>query len=142
MDFSQTCIFPAECASLDSISRFVEQAARAAGLDDAAVYAIQLAVEEACDNIIQHAYGVDMQGDITCACETTPEGLTVVLRDRGRPFDPALVPLPDLGSSLEERDVGGLGLHFMRKLADDVCFEFDADTGNVLLLMKRRPPNA
>lgn len=142
MDFLETRVFPAKCTSLVSISLFIEQAAVAAGLDDDATYAIQLAVEEACDNIIEHAYGEALDGDIVCTCQATLEGLEVVLRDHGRPFDPTSVPPPDLASPLEERDVGGLGLHFIRKLTDEFHFEPDADTGNLLRLLKRRQANA
>ncbi len=138
MNSSRTCRFPAVCASLESISLHVREAAVAAGLDDDASYAIQLAVEEACDNIIEHAYGRNVDGDIECTCEATPEGLTVTLRDRGRAFDPDSIPPPNLDAPLEERDAGGLGLHFIRKLTDDYCFQFDADHGNVLMLFKRR----
>ncbi|MBN1920093.1 MAG: ATP-binding protein [Anaerolineae bacterium] len=138
MDSSTTCSFPAVCASLEAISSQVKEAAQAAGLNDDAAYAIQLAVEEACDNIIEHAYGKSMSGDIECTCKATPEGLVVTLRDHGCSFDPDSVPPPDLDSPLEERDAGGLGLHFIRKLTDDFCFQFDAEQGNVLMLFKRR----
>ncbi|OQA23482.1 MAG: Serine-protein kinase RsbW [Chloroflexi bacterium ADurb.Bin360] len=138
MEQSKTCSFPAVCASLEAISLQVKEAADVAGLDDDAAYAIQLAVEEACDNIIEHAYGNNMRGDIECTCEATPDGLVVTLRDHGDPFDPDLVPPPNLDSPLEERDAGGLGLHFIRKLTDDFCFQFDAEQGNVLMLFKRR----
>ena len=138
MEQSKTCSFPAVCASLEAISLQVKEAADVAGLDDDAAYAIQLAVEEACDNIIEHAYGNNMRGDIECTCEATPDGLVVTLRDHGDPFDPDSVPPPNLDSSLEERDAGGLGLHFIRKLTDDFCFQFDAEQGNVLMLFKRR----
>jgi anti-sigma regulatory factor (Ser/Thr protein kinase) len=140
MDSSKTCSFPAVCASLEAISLQVRDAAQVAGLNDDAVYAIQLAVEEACDNIIEHAYGKNMAGDIECTCDATSEGLVVTLRDHGSPFNPDSVPLPDLDSPLEERDAGGLGLHFIRKLTDDFCFQFDAEQGNVLMLFKRRSP--
>lgn len=135
---SDTRVFPAKCTSLASISLYIEQAAIAAGLDAEATYAIQLAVEEACDNIIEHAYGADMEGDIQCTYHITEEGLEVVLRDHGRPFDPESIAPPDLTSPLEERDVGGLGLHFIRHLTDAFRFEFNAEMGNTLYLLKRR----
>lgn len=141
MNVAGPYLFPAKCASLEPISELVEQAARLAGLDDQATGAIQLAVEEACDNIIEHAYGPDIEGDIECTFEIVAEGLVVTLHDHGRSFDPRRVSPPDLTSALEQRDVGGLGLHFIRQLTDDFRFAFDPLEGNSLRLLKRRSQN-
>ena len=62
----------------------------------------------------------------------------VTLRDHGRRFDPASVPEPDLHSDLEDRDIGGLGLYFVRKLMDEVCFEFIPGSGNLVTMVKRK----
>jgi len=142
MKILQTLTFPGRFESLAPISKFVTRAARAAGLDACAVDAVQLAVDEACSNIIEHAYGGEGRGDIECTCHVNDDGLTVILRDHGRPFDPSLVPEPNLCPSLEDEDCtgGGLGLYFMRQLMDTVYFEFAPDTGNVLTMVKRREP--
>lgn len=135
---SQTHIFPGRFSSLSEISEFVTRAAREAGLDEDAISAVQLAVDEACSNIIEHAYGGEDRGEIECTCHINAEGLTVVLRDKGRPFDPAQVPEPDPHPDLKRCAVGGLGLHFMRKMMDEVRFEFTPDTGNILIMTKQR----
>jgi serine/threonine-protein kinase RsbW len=142
MDTSQTRTFPGRFDSLAAISEFVTRAARAAGLDARAVDAVQLAVDEACSNIVEHAYGGEGRGDIECTCRVDSDGLTVVLRDHGRPFDPSSVPEPDLSPSLDDAACtgGGLGLYFVRQLMDQVHFEFTADSGNVLTLVKRKEP--
>jgi serine/threonine-protein kinase RsbW len=138
MDTVQTASFPARFDSLAAIGEFVTRAAEAAGLDARAVYAVQMAVDEACSNIIEHAYGGQGLGPIECTCCAHGDGLTVILRDYGRPFDPNSVPEPDIHASLEERNVGGLGLYLMRQLVDEVRFEFTPDSGNVLTIVKRR----
>jgi serine/threonine-protein kinase RsbW len=138
MDTPQTATFPALFDSLAAISEFVTRAAEAAGLDARAVYAVQLAVDEACANIIEHAYGGKGRGDIECTCRVNENGLTVILRDYGRPFNPTSVPEPDLYASLEDRKIRGLGLYFIRQLMDQVRFEFTADSGNVLTMVKRK----
>jgi serine/threonine-protein kinase RsbW len=72
--------------------------------------------------------------------------LTIQIIDCGERFNPLEVPEPDLNASLEERDAGGLGLFFMRKLMDEVRFSFDQavnaeDTGcNVLTMVKHKQP--
>jgi serine/threonine-protein kinase RsbW len=138
MDTPQTATFPARLDSLAAIGEFVTRAAEAAGLDARAVYAVQLAVEEACSNIIEHAYGGEGRGDIECTCMISNNGLTVVLRDYGRPFNPASVPKPDLYASLEDRNAGGLGFYLIHQLMDQVRFEFTPDSGNVLTMVKRK----
>lgn len=124
--------------SLSEISDFVVQAARAAGMDDHAVWEVQLAVDEAATNIILHAYGDhDLEGPIVVRTELKDGEFVVYLRDNGVRFDPALVPKPDLTSPVEERQTGGLGLYLMRKLMDRVDFEFDAASSNLLTMAKR-----
>jgi serine/threonine-protein kinase RsbW len=142
METSQTIIFPGRFDSLAAISEFVTRVAEAAGLDVRAVEAVQLAVDEACSNVIEHAYGGEGRGDIECTCRTNDDGLTVILRDQGRPFDPSLVAEPDTSPSLEDETCtgGGLGLYFMRQLMDTVYFEFAPDSGNVLTMTKRKEP--
>jgi serine/threonine-protein kinase RsbW len=135
---TQTQSFPGQFDSLAPLSQFVARAASAAGFDQTAVYAVEMAVDEACTNIIEHAYGGEGRGDIECTCRVSEGELTVTLRDFGYPFDPSSVPEPDIHSGLEERSEGGLGLFLIRKLMDEVRFEFTADAGNVLTLVKRK----
>jgi serine/threonine-protein kinase RsbW len=138
LDSSQTRVFPGLFDSLAPIGEFVTQAARVVGLDAQAVYAVQMAVDEAVTNIIEHAYGGEGRGTNKCTCHLSDDGLTVTLRDQGRPFDPASVPTPDLDADLEDRRVGGLGLYFIRRLMDEVRFEFTPGSGNVLTMVKRK----
>jgi serine/threonine-protein kinase RsbW len=139
MNGKKSCTFPGRHESLSEISAFVTEAAEAAGLPPKTVYEVQLAVDEACSNIIDHAYGGEGEGDIECTCHVTEDGLTVKLRDHGESFDPESISSPDLHADLEERTTGGLGLYFIRKLMDDVDFEFqEADGANLLTLVKYR----
>ncbi|MBN2388538.1 MAG: ATP-binding protein [Anaerolineales bacterium] len=133
----RTVIFPAHFDQLDAIRRFVTQAARDVGLAEKDVCAVEMAVDEACSNIIEHAYR-SSKGVIECTCECADDALTVVLRDYAAPFDPANVPPPDLSDDLEERKIGGLGVYLMRQLMDEIHYETDATTGNVLTMVKRR----
>ncbi len=124
--------------NLEKIGDFIIQAAQQAGLDDSAAYQVQLAVDEAATNIIEHAYGGDGQGDIRCCYEISPEALTIVLIDQGVPFDPELVPEPITNAPLECVKSRGLGLFLMRKVMDEVRFEFSPQKGNMLTMVKRK----
>ncbi|MGD2142960.1 MAG: ATP-binding protein [Anaerolineae bacterium] len=133
--------FPARYESLAAIGHFVARAAEQAGFDECGVYQVELAVDEACSNIIEHAYGGEGRGVIECSCRVHDEGLTVELRDQGLPFDPGSVPQPNLGANIEERTLGGLGLFFIHNLMDEVEFDFESEAGNILTLVKRKEKN-
>ena len=140
MKTSQTLTFPGRFDSLASISEFVARAAEEAGLDECATYEVQMAVDEACSNIIEHAYDGEGRGDIECACHIDEDKLSIILRDHGIPFDPTSVLEPDLDAPLKKRKAGGLGMHFMRQLMDEMRFERSPDSGNVLTMVKHKEP--
>lgn len=122
---------------LATISDFVVDQARAAGLDEHAVWEVQLAVDEAVTNVIQHSYA-EAKDTITLTTSHVGDVFEVSICDRGEPFNPDEVPEPDLISPLEERRTGGLGLYLMRKLMDRVEFRFE-DGENILVMTKRIP---
>lgn len=129
--------FPGNYASLSLISKFVAEVAEDAGLDECEVYNIQLAVDEACTNIIEHAYGGEGKGDIICACGSGPDAFEIEIRDRGRSFDPNMVPAPDTDVPLEKVRSRGAGIYLMKKLMDEVSFDFSNGGETVLRLLKK-----
>jgi serine/threonine-protein kinase RsbW len=129
--------FPGKYSSLGQISEFIAQEAGQAGLDENTVYAIQLAVDEACTNIIEHAYGGEGIGEIVCVCNSSPSEFEVELRDKGKTFDPKLVPNPELGIPLEKLKSRGAGIYLMNKLMDEVKFDFSNGEETRLRLLKK-----
>ncbi len=134
----QTIQFPAKFEFLDEIREFVGSIAHEYGFSDKAVYNIQLAADEAASNIIEHAYDGIADGMLAISCGVETGVLTVVLIDHGKPFDPSEVPLPDIQADLGDRKIGGLGIFLMRKLMDEVHYTSDANTGNILKMIKRK----
>ena len=133
-----TKTFPGQYTSLAGISEFVAKAAQEAGLDSKGVYAVKLAVDEACTNIIEHAYGGEGEGKIECSCVIGDDVLTIKLRDWGGAFNPGCVPEPDFNVPLKDLATRGAGLFFMRKLMDEVRYKFNAKKGNLLVLVKKK----
>src|SRR5215211_6158543 len=131
---------PATLDSLATISVFITDATSRAGLDDHAAWQVQLAVDEASTNIIQHGYSDAAPGVIELGWRMDGPDLIVTLRDRGRRFNPDDVPAPDITSPLEERQAGGLGLYLMGQLMDTVEFTFGDPHGNLLTMSKQIPP--
>ena len=136
--------------NLKKILGFVQKFAQKAGFSDAEIYKIQLAVDEAFTNIIEHAYLSENAGDIECSCESNDEEFIIQLLDYGKSFDPTTIETPNLNSNLNDRKTGWLGLYFIYQLMDEVYFSsisendpsFSADFSgcpcNVLVMVKRR----
>ena len=95
---------------------------------------IILAVDEACSNIIKHAYGGDHTGTITATFTDVPERFTVRLRDFGRKADPAAIAPRDLADVRP----GGLGTHFMKAAFDSIDYDTSQGEGTLLTLEKRK----
>ncbi len=137
----QRLIVPGRFDSLAQIAEFIGQAAREAGFNEDDVFHVQMAVDEACSNVVEHAYGPDQSGDIalTCCLEKEPlsaDTFVITIRDTGQPFDPPNVPAPPPATDLEDWPEGGLGMYFMHTLMDIVHFEFDPAGGNTLTMVK------
>ena len=132
-----TKTFPGRYTSLAGISEFIAKSAQEAGFIGKDIYAVKLAVDEACTNIIEHAYGGESEEKIECSCNFDSDELTIELRDWGIAFNPNDVPKPDFNVPLEELEPRGAGLFFMRELMDEIRFNFN-NSGNNLIMVKRK----
>ena len=131
-------IFPGKFESLAVIAEYIKAEALAAGLDEKDTYSVQLAVDEACTNIVEHAYGGEGKGNIELDCSATKDGLEITIHDNGKQFDPDSIPKPNIGAPLEEFGPRGAGVFLMRKLMDEVQYEFKKDQGTTLRMVKKK----
>jgi serine/threonine-protein kinase RsbW len=122
---------------LAEISEFIDRAARACGLNEDQSYDVQVAVDEACTNVINHAYRGRKDGRIAVTCEKKSSEFIVTIQDWGKRFDPKLVATPKTGDPLNRRKIGGLGLFFMQKMMDRVHFSSSQDHSNILVMVKK-----
>lgn len=129
---------PARGEQLAVIGDFVTAAARGAGFGERAVYHILAAVDEACANIIYHAYDFEGQGSIDVHCEIFRGDFVITLTDQGQPFDPTSIPTPDVNAPLDDRKEGGLGRYLMQQLMDGVTHQFNHQS-NILTMVKHLP---
>lgn len=130
--------FTARFENLRQIDALAAEAAVKAGLDAQAAYGVEMAVDEACANIIEHAYGGESDEVIVYSHEIREDRLVITLRDYGRPFNPTSVDEPEFCTDIEEREIGGLGFFFMCQLMDELDFDFSLDKGNLLTMVKYR----
>ncbi len=126
----------ADLGALASIAEFL--AGALAGSGDDLVFAVQLAVDEACSNTILYGYPDGEAGTITVTCIVDDDAVRVTIADDGVPFDPLTAPPPLLDIPAEERPIGGLGVHFIRTVMDSVAYAREGER-NVLSMEKRRP---
>lgn len=95
---------------------------------------INLALEEAVCNVIQYAYPEGTTGKMCLEAVKEGNRLRFSLTDGGKVFDPTAVPEADISASVEDRPIGGLGIHLIRSIMDSVRYE-RKDGKNVLTLI-------
>lgn len=122
--------------SLSDFRNFIKQhCAGVAGVDEETIYDLQLAVDEACTNIISHGYADLDPGSIILDLDVDPDKLTLTLTDFGHSFEPSSAPAPDVDAPIEERELGGFGLFFIQQSVDQMDYQATED-GNKMILTK------
>ena len=123
-------------SSLGTLLAFIDDTCQEAGLGEDDRLAVRLAGEEACSNVIDHAYQGVEPGPISLrlCCEDAQVVLTI--EDRAPLFLPGDAPAPDLSPDWENRRIGGLGWHLIRQMMDEVRHEAVPGGGNRLELVK------
>ncbi|GIV59310.1 ATP-binding protein [Rhodocaloribacter litoris] len=111
---------PSSTRYLEDVRHFVETHARQADLSPEAVEQLKMAVDEACTNVIEHAYKGKGEHQIDIAVIVKPDRLTVRIRDEGESFDPKAYQEPDIFEYARRHKKGGFGVHIMRRLMDQV----------------------
>ena len=125
----------AQVRDLNDMREFLETAVLTLGGSDDDAGDLVLAVNEAVTNVLLHGYD-SRPGPVTICVEVVDNDLRVILTDSAPLFDPTRVPPPDIVLPLEDRPLGGLGVHMMRQLTDELLYRPLAD-GNELIFVKR-----
>jgi anti-sigma regulatory factor (Ser/Thr protein kinase) len=129
---------PAQMAHLPELLALVEEACDAANADGDVRYATRLAVEEIAVNVIDYGYRGRETGPVELVLAWDEERMTIEIADKAACFAPEDAPLPDLESGWEERSIGGLGWHLVRRLVDTLAHHYEH--GNRYTLTKRFAP--
>jgi anti-sigma regulatory factor (Ser/Thr protein kinase) len=129
---------PGRFDQIEAACDFVEAGAMDAGFDEPTSYACQLAVAEACENIVKHGYGTGRLGEICVEVVSSHGQLTIHLEDTGPPFNAARRPRQPAGDQTDP-PVGGLGLVIIHRVMDRVTYLRRSGV-NRLTMRKRMPP--
>jgi serine/threonine-protein kinase RsbW len=125
-----------DMANLERVAEFIADIARKSNLTQKQSDDVQMAVDEAVTNIMEHAYAGQSDGIIWIKCRVNEKEFFVEIRDAGKAFDGKKVKKPNTKSPLSERSIGGLGVFFMKKLMDKVEFTRDR-AGNITRMTKK-----
>jgi serine/threonine-protein kinase RsbW len=133
-----TKTIPSRTDCLIEIREFVGSAARSFGFSEEETANIILAVDEACTNIIKHAYQYVADKKIEVAITQDNDVFEVKIFDNGRTFDPSTLQPPDLKEHIGHQRRGGLGVYLMKRLMDKVEYNFKPGKRNEVTLIKYR----
>jgi serine/threonine-protein kinase RsbW len=118
------------------LSRLVEAFGEAEGLGPEAVFSMNLALDEVVTNVIRYAHDDGRRHPIVVRLALEQGVLTAQVEDDGRAFNPLEAPAPDTGASIDERPIGGLGIHLVRSVMNSV--EYRREDGRNVLTMKKK----
>lgn len=126
----------AELETLPVFRALIAEACSQAQADPQTTYDIQLAIDEACTNVVTHGYAGLNPGSVMLEIKLDPGQILLTLTDFGHPFEPSEAPKPDVNALMEDREIGGLGLFFIYNVMDNVDYKSD-EAGNRLYLTKK-----
>jgi serine/threonine-protein kinase RsbW len=137
-----TAFADAMASRLEEIAPLTERISEWAvtvGVPQKTIASVLLMLDELISNIVMHGYR-ESTGPVEVSGELQGDRLVIVLKDRAPAFNPLEIPRVDTSLSIEDRDIGGLGVHFVRTLADELAYRrIDAPDGaaNELRIVKR-----
>lgn len=128
-------VVPATIDAIEQVSLYLEACLEQSGVPMMEAARIQLAVEEAVTNVVTHGYE-GTGGEVSVQCVPSPDLVQITITDAGPAFDPTKIPPADIMADLEHRNIGGLGVHLIRSVMDEVRYTREMNE-NRLTLVKR-----
>ncbi|MBP2627137.1 MAG: hypothetical protein H6Q68_1848 [Firmicutes bacterium] len=130
-----TLILVNDIAEIERMNQIIEQFAENSGMGPKTVFDTNLVLEEILINIISYGYMDEETHEIHVEISYDQGVLILVVSDDGRPFDPLAHSTPEVDQPAEEREIGGLGIYFVRQLMDRVEYKWENGC-NVLYMEK------
>lgn len=105
------------------------------GLSSEILFALKLSLEEVVSNVISYGYSDDSEHKIIVKFDQSEGSVVIQVQDDGAAFNPLEQKPPDIEAPVEERPIGGLGIHLVRHYMDSL--EYERRGGHNILLMKK-----
>ena len=128
---------PSSTENLSMIRDFVKSIGTQAGMADMDVACLELAVDEACANVMEHAYDSDATKEVSIRAIVDDKTVQIEVIDTGKGFDPAAVEQLKLADLVTAKRTGGLGMSIMKSFMDEVHYEMQPGVKNELKMVKR-----
>ena len=129
---------PSSSENLAMIRSFVSEVASRASLNEEESLLLAVAVDEACANVIEHAYSNDATQQVTVRAVLDEDSIRFDVVDRGKGFDPAVVEHKEPRDLVKQRASGGLGMGLIQRIMDEVVYHIVPGEKNELRMVKRR----
>lgn len=133
--------FPNRLPEIGKAAQLIEAFGAAHGLSPEVVFTLNLALDEVVTNIISYAYDDEAEHQIRIHVALERDGVSLRVEDDGRAFNPLDAPTPDLQLGLDERPIGGLGVHIVRSMMDAIEYRREDDR-NIFIMRKRTAADA
>ena len=115
--------FRADADELSGVMEYLESELNKIECPDKILMQISLCVEEIFVNIAKYAYSAG-DGEVAIGISYKDDELTICFEDSGQPFNPILKETPDINASADDRPIGGLGIHIVKKMMDETSYEY------------------
>ena len=139
--YQRQITLPNDGQEVPQLNVFVDEVCEQVDFDMSTTLKLNLAIEEAVVNVMNYAYPAGEKGDVDIEAMINDEYLVFVISDSGTPFDPTAKAEVDTTLSVEERGIGGLGIHLIRQIMDTINYK-RVDGKNVLTLRKKLTKNS
>jgi serine/threonine-protein kinase RsbW len=128
---------PSSTENLALIRDFVGNIGKQAGMAETELSMLALAVDEACANVMEHAYGLDQTQEVIVRVTLDVDALKIQVIDTGKGFDPVQIEQKDVKKLIAERRSGGLGMRIMKVYMDEVQYQMKPGERNELTMIKK-----
>ena len=128
---------PSSTENLSMIRDFVKSIGAQSGMGDMEIAKLEMAVDEACSNVMEHAYNADSTKEVSIRATVDANVVQIEVIDTGKGFDPSSIEQLKLEDLVSAKRTGGLGMRLMKSFMDEVHYEIVPGVKNELRMVKR-----